>query len=148
MRYLDLAQIYEKLESTSKRLEKTFYISKLLKKTEEGDIQHIVLLLQGKLFPDWDETKIGVSSRYVLKAISIATGINVNKIEDEWRRIGDLGLVAEKLVGKKTQSTLFSRDITVEKVFQNLRKLAIVEGEGSVDQKVKLIAELLSSAKP
>ena len=148
MKYLYLAQIYEKLESTSKRLEKTFYISKLLKKTEEGDIQHIVLLLQGKLFPDWDETKIGVSSRYVLKAISIATGINVNKIEDEWRGIGDLGLVAEKLVRKKTQSTLFSRDITVEKVFQNLRKLATVDGEGSVDQKVKLIAELLSSAKP
>ena len=148
MRYLDLSQIYEKLEGTSKRLEKTYYISQLLKKTKEDDIHHIVLLLQGKLYPDWDETKIGMANRMVLKAINVATGIHVDKIEDEWKRIGDLGLVAEKLVGKKTQITLFSRDLTVEKVYNNLRKLASLEGAGSVDQKIKLVAELLSSAKP
>ncbi|MBN2052878.1 ATP-dependent DNA ligase [Candidatus Woesearchaeota archaeon] len=148
MKYSELAGIYESLEKTSKRLEKTFIISKFLKKTKEDDIDKIVLMLQGRLFPLWDETKIGVSNRLVIKAISAATGASPAKVEDEWKKIGDLGLVAEKLVEKKSQATLFSRELTAEKVFDNLRKLPLQEGAGSVDLKVKMIAELLSSAKP
>ena len=148
MRYSELASIYEALEKTSKRLEKTFIISKLFKKTKEEDIDKIVLLIQGKLFPLWNETKLGVSDRLVIKAISVATGISPAKIEEEWKKLGDLGLVAEKLVTKKSQATLFSKELTTEKVFNNLRKLPTLEGAGSVDQKIKIVAELLSSAKP
>ncbi|MBN2458912.1 ATP-dependent DNA ligase [Candidatus Woesearchaeota archaeon] len=148
MKYSELASAYEGMEKTSKRLEKTFIISQFLKKTKEEDIDKVTLLLQGRLFPLWDETKIGVSDRLVIKAIAAATGTPADKVEQEWKKIGDLGLVAEKLVQKKTQATLFSRELTVEKVFTNLRKLPNLEGGGSVDQKVKMIAELLSSAKP
>ena len=148
MKYSELADIYESLEKTSKRLEKTYIISRLLKKTKEDDIDKIVLLIQGRLFPLWDETKVGVSDRLVIKAISISTGNSPEKVEDEWKKIGDLGLVAEKLVQKKSQVTLFSKELTAEKVFDNLRKLPGQEGAGSVDQKIKIIAELLSSAKP
>lgn len=148
MKYSELAEIYESLEKTSKRLEKTYIISKLLKKTHEDDIDKIVLLIQGRLFPLWDETKIGVSDRLIIKAISLATGTSAEKVEDEWKKIGDLGLVAEKLVQKKSQVTLFSKELTAQKVFDNLRKLPSQEGSGSVDQKIQIIAELLSSAKP
>jgi DNA ligase-1 len=148
MKYSELASIYEELENTSKRLEKTYILSRFLKKTKEEDIDKIILLLQGRLFPLWDETTMGVSDRLVIKAISTTSGVSLEKVEDEWKKIGDLGLVAEKLVQKKTQITLFSKELTVEKVFENLRKLPSQEGAGSVDQKVKIIAELLSSAKP
>jgi len=148
MKYSELASTYEEMEKTSKRLEKTFIISQFLKKTKEEDIDKVTLLLQGRLFPLWDETKIGVSDRLVIKAIAAATGTPADKVEDEWKKIGDLGLVAEKLVQKKSQATLFSRELTVDKVFTNLRKLPTLEGGGSVDQKIKMIAELLSSAKP
>ena len=148
MKYSELAGTYEEMEKTSKRLEKTYIISRFLKKTEEEDIDQAILLLQGRLFPLWDETKIGVSDRLVIKAISATTGLSPEKVEDEWKRLGDLGLVAEKLVQKKTQATLFSKELTVDKVFDNLRKLPTLEGGGSVDQKIKLIAELLSNAKP
>jgi len=148
MKYSELAEIYESLEKTSKRLEKTYILSKLLKKTREDDIDKIVLLIQGRLFPLWDETKIGVSDRLIIKAISLATGTSAEKVEDEWKKIGDLGLVAEKLVQKKSQATLFSKELTAQKVFDNLRRLPEMEGSGSVDQKIQIIAELLSSAKP
>jgi len=148
MKYSELAEIYESLENTSKRLEKTFIISNLFKRTKEEDIDKIILLLQGRVFPLWNETKLGVSDRLVIKAINIATGTSPEKIELEWKRIGDLGLVAEKLVEKKSQATLFSKELTVEKVFKNIYVLASQEGTGSVDQKAKMIAELLSSAKP
>ncbi len=148
MQYRQLVETYEKLEATSKRLEKTDIIAKLLKKTGAEDLEIVVLLLQGRLFPGWDESKIGVASRLIIKAINVASGTEIKKIEAEWRKTGDLGKVAENLIGKKSQSTLFKKDLTVRKVFENLRKLAELEGTGTVDKKIKLVAELLTSASP
>ena len=148
MKYINLVEVYQKLDSTTKRLEKTYFISKLLRKTPLEDLSKIILLLQGKIFPPWDERKIGVASRMVLKAINVSSGLNIKEIEKEWKKTGDLGKTAENLIKRKRQATLFSQDLSVKKVFDNLRKLATLEGLGSVDQKVKLISELLTSAKP
>ena len=84
----------------------------------------------------------------MLKAIAIATGERVSKVEHKWKTVGDLGEIARELIGEKKQRTLFSHDLTVKKIFDNLRKLPELEGEGSVDQKIQLVAELLTSAKP
>jgi len=148
MKYSLLAGLYEAVESTTKRLEKTFLLSQFLKTISDKEAELVILLVQGRVFPIWDETTIGVSERLVIKAISIASGTSADKVEQEWKRIGDLGRVAEKLVEKKTQATLFSSELTIDKVFKNIKSLASMEGQGSVDQKVKTIAELLSSAKP
>ncbi len=148
MKYSELAKVYERLELTSKRLEKTHFITQLLKSCSKEDLEKVVLLLQGKVFPSWDENKIGVAARTVLKSINQASGIEQNKIETEWKKIGDLGVVAEKLMGKKKQHTLFSQELTVTKVFNNLRKLSTLEGEGTVAKKNQLVTELLTSAEP
>jgi len=148
MQYTKLIGIYEKLEKTTKRLEKTYLIAGFLKTIPTEDIQEIVLLIQGKLFPNWDEHKIGVASRLVIKAINKATGINTKKVENEWKKTGDLGIVAENLIKTKKQSTLFSQKLTVKKVFTNLRKLSELEGLGTVEKKMQLIAELLTSSSP
>jgi DNA ligase-1 len=148
MKYLDLCDIYSKLEGTSKRLEKTYHVSELIKKTKDEDLPLIMLLLEGKVFPAWDKRKMGMASRLVVKAINIATGIDTDKIENKWKKTGDLGLVAEEYIGKKKQATLFSQDLNVKKVFDNLQKLAELEGAGTVDKKTKLVAELLTSAQP
>jgi ATP-dependent DNA ligase I len=148
MKYSEFVDVYQKLDSTTKRLEKTYFIAKLIKKTKQEDIPTIILLLQGKVFEAWDERKLGVATRMVIKAINVATGISPKIIEDEWKNIGDLGEVTEKLTGKKTQATLFTNELTVKKVFNNLQKIASLEGEGSVDRKIQLLAELLTSAKP
>ena len=122
MKYINLVDVYQKLDSTTKRLEKTYFISKLLRETPLEDLSRITLLLQGKIFPPWDERKIGVASRMVLKSINLATGLNSRDIEDEWKKTGDLGKTAENLIKRKRQATLFSQDLSVSKVFDNLRK--------------------------
>lgn len=148
MKYAELVDVYQQLEKTSKRLEKTSYLSEFLKKVQPKDIEKIVLLSQGKVFPDWDERKIGVAIRIVIKALNQATGVDNDLIEKEWAKTGDMGTVAENLISRKRQSTLFSEELSIDKVFNNLRKLAELEGHGSVDNKVALISELLTSAKP
>ncbi len=145
MKYAELVGIYDKLEGTTKRLEKTHYLSGFLKTVDTAEMDKVLLLVQGRVFSPWDERKIGVAARLLLKAIQISTGIDA---EQEWKTTGDLGRAAENLIGRKKQVTLFSQELTVDKVFDNLQKLASLEGTGTVDKKIKLIAELLTSASP
>jgi len=144
MEYKSLVGVYERLESTTKRLEKTHVLSEFLKSADNLDI--VMLLVQGKVFPNWDQRELGMAAKLLLKAISLSTGAPFEKIESVWLETGDLGTVAQELTKTKTQATLFSQSLTVTKVFDNLRKISEMEGAGTVDRKVQLVAELLTSA--
>ncbi len=149
MDYLKLTEYYQELESTSKRLEKTYIIYKLLKDSKhEDDISPIINLLTGKPFPAWDERKIGVSDKLIIKALALSTGNSKEKIEKLFNKTGDLGLVAEELTKNRHQTTLSSKKLTVEFVLNKIRELADLEGEGTVNKKVGLISELLTSSTP
>ncbi|MAF34265.1 DNA ligase [Candidatus Woesearchaeota archaeon] len=146
MRYQNLAEAYEQLESVSSRLEKTKRLADFLKNVT--DLPRVLLLLQGRVFMPGDEREIGVASQLAVKAIVVASGKTTSQVETLWKKTGDLGKAAAEVVQKKSQSTLVSSHLTVQKVFDNLQKLASMEGQGTVDRKVKLIAELLSQASP
>lgn len=148
MDYLELVNIYEELEKTTKKLEKSDIISKLLKKASIEDLEQIMYLIQGKVFPNWDERKIGMSSKLALRAVALATGSSKEDIEKMLNKLGDLGKVTEELTKEKKQVTLIEHKLTVKKVFDNIRKLAVLEGEGTVNKKIGLVTELLTSAKP
>src|SRR3990167_2834650 len=85
--------------------------------------------------------KIKILSEFLKKIPVEETYVN-----KEWKEIGDLGLVSKKLKEKKSQATLSRRDLTTEKVLDNLRKLPVLEGKGTVGKKISLIVELLVSA--
>jgi DNA ligase-1 len=148
MDYLELVDVYKELEKTTKKLEKSDIISKLLKKASIEDLEQVIYLIQGKVFPNWDERKIGMSSKLALKAVALATGASKEEVGKLLNKLGDLGKVSEELTKEKKQITLFERKLTVKKVFDNIRKLAVLEGEGTVNKKIILVAELLTSAKP
>ena len=46
MKYSELARVYEKLDSTTKRLDKTEHLSQFLKHVQLDQIEEVVLLLQ------------------------------------------------------------------------------------------------------
>ncbi len=152
MKYSDLVRIYSELEKTSKRLEKTFIISEFIKKLDFGlgkdDLRMYFLLIQGKIFSDSEKKEIGISNKLLIKALISCFGSSEKEIESLWKEFGDLGVVAEHLTKYRKQQTLFSAELSVKKVFSNLRKIASVEGAKSVDIKLRLISELLNSADP
>ena len=148
MLYKELVEVYEQLGATTKRLEKTKILADLIKKTKKEELEIVVNLVQGNVFPPWDARKIGFSSRSMLKAIANSIGIEADKVEKLWAKKGDLGIVVEDLIKDKKQRTLFSKELTADKVFDNIRKLATMEGEGTVDRKIGLVSELLINAKP
>ena len=69
MIYNELVKVYLNLERTTKKLEKTDILTEFLKNVNKNEIKDIIHLLQGKVFPEYDERKIGMSSRLILKVI-------------------------------------------------------------------------------
>lgn len=147
MRYLKLAELYEEMSFTTKRLEKIDILSKFLRHLS-GDDRDVMYLLLGDIYPEYDERRIGISNQLAIKAISKSTGISEKDLIHEWKVIGDIGQVAEKFTMHKKQHTLHSHILTIEKVIENLRKLPDLIGKGTVGKKLGLINELLTSASP
>ncbi|OIO81646.1 hypothetical protein AUJ84_00685 [Candidatus Pacearchaeota archaeon CG1_02_32_132] len=144
MNYSEFIEVYEELSETTKKLGKTDILADFLKKLKEHS--EWIYLLRGRVVADYDEREFGISTQLVIKAISRASGISIEKVVEKFRKIGDLGEVAEEFIKFKKQNTLFSSKLKVDKVFTNLTRLMDTDGKGSVDKKLDFISELLTSA--
>lgn len=146
MLYSEFAEVYEELYATSKRLEKETILAEFLRVLKENGETEWIYLLRGKVFADYDDREFGISQQLAIKAIAFSFGISEEKIVERYKKIGDLGEIAQEFAEKKKQVSLFSSKLTVKKVFTNLRKVVEVEGKGAVQGKMNLVAELLGSA--
>ena len=148
MNYLEFVEIYEKLGGTTKRLEKVAILSKFLKDLKQHGKSEWIYLLNGRVVPDYDSREIGISTQLAIKGIAHSFGVLESDVAKRFRKIGDLGEIAEEFASKKKQSTLGVKKLSVEKVFDNMRKIMSVEGKGSVERKMDLVSELLGAAQP
>jgi DNA ligase 1 len=148
MDYAIIADSYEKIEATTKRLEMTDLLVELLKKTPKDVIAKVVYLTQGKLYPDFMGIEMGVAEKLAIKALSRASGQSENVIQAELQRSGDIGETSEKQLSKRKQSTFFTKKLTAERVYETLDKLARISGSGTVDTKMALLCGLLTDASP
>jgi len=148
LKYSSIADAYEKIEATTKRLEMTDYLVEILKETPKSLIDRVVYLTQGKLYPDFVGIEIGIAEKLAIRAVAKSAGHREKDIEEDIQKTGDLGETTQKFMEKKTQSTFFSSPLTVERVYETLDKIAKSTGSGSVDQKLGLLAGLLSDSSP
>jgi len=146
LKYALIADAYEKIETTTKRLEMTDHLVELLKLTPKDLIDKVVYLTQGKLYPDFVGIEIGVAEKLAVRAVAKATGYSEKEIEDDLKKTGDLGKTAQQFLEEKAQVQLFREPLTVEKVYGDLDKMAKATGAGSMDLKINLLAGLLANA--
>ena len=148
MEYKLLCDYYERLEKESSKLEKTKILAELFSKCSLEELEKVVFLVQGIVYPKYTQLELGIATQLMIKAMAKAYGTSEEKIEEEFARLGDLGLVAEKLSKNKKQVTLIKKTLSVEKVFEELRKLPLFSGEGSQERKIQTIYHLLLMAEP
>jgi DNA ligase-1 len=146
MKFAEIAEFFERMEVTSKRLELTEILVELLKNTPINVISKVTYLIQGKLRPNFEGVELGIAERLAMKAISKSAGVSMKKIEDSYKVGGDLGVTAANILKQKTQTTFSAESITLERVYDTLFKIAKLEGKGSQDMKIKYISSLLNDA--
>ena len=146
MKFAEIAEFFDRMEITTKRLELTEILVELLKNTPVEVISKIVYLLQGKLRPNFEGVELGIAEKLAMKSIAKSSGMSIKKIEDDYKTNGDLGKTAANILKQKTQTTFSDENITLERVYDTLLKIANLEGRGSQDMKIKYISSLLNDA--
>lgn len=148
MDYKEIVEFYEKIEGTSKRLEMTEILAELLGKADEDSLDKLVYLTQAKLCPDFMGLELGLAESLILKGLSFTTGLSEKSLEESWKQKGDLGLVGHEAIGSKKQTSLFSQPLTLDRVYENLKNIALATGARSQDAKIKLLADILHDSTP
>jgi len=146
MRYSKIVEIYDQIEATTKRLEMTDLLVQLIKETPREEIDKVIYLTTGVIYPDYMGVELGIADKLGVRAIADVAGKPEHVIEDDYKKTGDLGVTAERYSSAKHQTTLVSEVLTVKKVYDTFDKISRATGPGSIDQKVKLLCGLLANA--
>jgi DNA ligase-1 len=110
----------------------------------------VVYLTQGVLGPEWEGLQLGLGERMVTRAIAATAGVTEAHVEALVHKEGDLGLAAEAAFAAKgpKQVQLFQEELTVDRVFESLVRVARAEGSGSSEKRVRMLQQLMMDADP
>ena len=158
MKFYNLAQLFSKLENTTKRLEMIDILSKFFKdinqRREYEELDKIIYLLQGQLVSNIKQfPKMGIAEKMIIEALSLHSGINKNKIKQILVKKGDIGATAELILSKKKkQKSLFDFEnendsetfsVEISDLYSELKKIAKTGGSGSHDVKLGILRGLM-----
>ncbi len=143
-----VAEHFNKLENTAKRLEMFDILSNLFKEIPKNEIDKLIYICQEQIKPPFENIKIEMAERMLEKSIARANGVSLKKVKKIYKELGDLGLVAEKLSKMKKSKLLEPKKLEVLDVYNSFLDAANSTGAGSVDRKISIIAGILGRAKP
>jgi DNA ligase-1 len=158
LEFVLVAQTLDILEKTPSKIQQASTLAMLFKKCDPGSIDKVVYFIQGTLWPDWKGMpELGVAEKGIQKAISIALNVPENEVEKLYKSLGDYGLAVERLKTTKEKKSagltafiksekIAEKKLSVDEVYSTLAKIASLQGEGSRDIKIRLLASLLASA--
>jgi len=146
MDFRDVAEVFEKVEEKSGRIEMTDILAKLFKKANSEEIEKITYFVQGNVAPPHEGIDLGMGERFAVEAIASSTGHSVKEVDKEFKKSGDLGKTAEEFLKKKRQQSLGKSDLTVTSIYKSFMKMAETSGKGSNELKIKYLVELLNNA--
>ena len=155
MKFSQLVSSFEQIELTSKRLEIFSILANLFKAVERSEIDKVVYLLQGELLPPFHGIDIGIAEKYLLRAIAKCCSLEGDDLLKEYRKIGDIGKTAEQYIYRKGEKSLHPKEVEIQgnsisvlEVYESVYQIAVMGGEGSVDQKIDLLSSLFSRLSP
>jgi len=134
VKFLELAQFFERLEGTTSRLEMSQILYELFSKADKEEIDKVVYLTMGELVPSFRGLEFGVSEKLVMEALSKACGLKLSSVQKLYKDLGDVGKVALEVLKRE------GKGLSVSQVYEELYSIA--RAKGTLD-KVMLLINLL-----
>ncbi|MCL4390203.1 MAG: ATP-dependent DNA ligase [Patescibacteria group bacterium] len=144
MTFSKLAEYFSKLESTASRNNMVEILAQLFAEAGTDEIDKIAYLLQGRVAPLFEPIEFGMADRMVIRALAKAYGVSGEKVTQMFKKSGDLGETAQEL--RKGCTLKQGATLQVGEVFEKLTVIADSSGEGSVEKKIGLLADLLAGS--
>src|SRR3989344_4521541 len=143
MTFRKLAEYFERLEETSSRLALIDILTELFSEVEASEIPMVSYLIQGRVAPFYEATEIGMAEKSVASSIARAYGVEREEVLKEYGKVGDLGKVAF-LKGERVRG----KGLSIKDVFEEILKIARFSGDGTVENRVSTLENLLKAVSP
>jgi DNA ligase 1 len=144
MTFKELSSYFSRLEATTKRLELIDILTELFSKVDSADeLKQITYLTQGRVAAFYEPIEFGMGDRLIERGIGVAFDVSVEEAHTANGKKGDLGLVAEEFAAKKHDGKW-----EVEEVFNKLKLITQINGDGAVEGKVGALGEILKHVGP
>ena len=152
--YLALVEAFEKVAATSGRLEKESILCNLFRSvivTTPSELSVLVHLSSNSVASAYENIELGIGDSLLVKAICESTGRKKENVEEDYKREGDLGIVAlmsrssQKTLsfGAKPAATAAKSSLTAAHVFDQLKKISLTKGDKAQSRKVDLIKAMI-----
>ncbi len=145
MKFAQFSKYLEKLESVSSRLEITKILADFIGNLTPQETISAIFLTLGTIGPRYEAVEFGVSDKLMMRIIARAYSTELIEVLKLFKANGDLGSVAQELSAKRRGQ---NEKLSVGEIFEKLGELAGASGQGSVERKINLGADLLQSLDP
>jgi DNA ligase-1 len=129
--------------------------------TSPNDLLPATQILISRVGASHECLDLNVGDGMLVKALAEATGRDSSKVKEDYKKAGDLGLVASQT--RSRQSTIFGsvhgtlkdgtiakledKPLTIAHVYQSMRSVATVSGKDSTKVRRDIIKQLLQAAR-
>lgn len=143
MLFFELCEYFERIEATTKRLEKTEILAELLKKIEHGEVRVVINLALGQLEAPYMRRQFNLAEKMLTRAIAQSVRMGAEEVTALYKKIGDIGRVVQELSSGRNQ---VSSRRTILELYERLVVIASDSGTGSQERKQSKLVELLTSS--
>lgn len=148
MRFIEFAELCERLEGIPGRLEMIDLISTTLPALGDEELPVFVRFVMGRIFPDWSPEKLGIGPSLLYEGIAYVAGKKKEEVVAAVNETGDVGIAVQQLLASKEQTSFFSEELGLIDVYRQFGQIAIIGGKRSQREKLLVVRRLLSNARP
>jgi DNA ligase-1 len=139
MTFKKLVGFFSELEKTSSRLKITEILADLFKQAGSEEIDKICYLSLGQLAPLYEGIEFNLAEKLLIRTLAEAYDLPTEEVKRKFKDLGDLGDTAGFFDTKS-----LTKPFSVSEVHQRLWQLAADSGEGSVERKIRQMANLIN----
>ena len=146
MKFKEVANLFEKLESTSKRLEKILILRDFqIVNPKETPI--ISDLISGNFQREINKKNLAISLKTCFSTLSFVSQKNEREIEKLFNKIGDIGNVAANILSENKQTSLSSKHLLLSDIITSFKTITNKSGTNKNKAKKEELSKLFINAK-
>ncbi|OAK95207.1 ATP-dependent DNA ligase [Phaeosphaeriaceae sp. SRC1lsM3a] len=148
--YALLTRCFILVNSTTSRIKIVDTLVNLLRTIIEGDPQSLlpaVWLATNAISPPYIDLELGLGGSAISKALKKVCGLDNAGLKVLHNKYGDAGDVAFEAKKKQSFTLRKPKPLTIKSVFDSLVKIANSKGNGSVENKQRIVERLVQDAR-
>jgi DNA ligase-1 len=127
-------------------------LAEMLKGADPTEVRELVYLSQGRLQPDFIQKEFGMNERLIMRSIVNAYRVPQDDVMSRFKEMGDIGLVAQHFAQNPEEMPLTAGarpgPVPLTEIYTRLKEITEAIGSGSQEQKVNILADILSDVSP